>query len=245
MGNGIAAPAAPAATRLAGLSPAHLGVVGQVATSWGVAGGLLAAVVVTGHMVVGHLSSSLGFLTTTIFFVAGSLIGFLHGGIVGYLSRPPDVCRVLALKRLALGAFYAVPAMVLGWLFALALALTPVAVTSRRAGLLIPAALGWLALVGVVAWAAHETRIAVPNLFRRWPESRALVVVLGLLFLALLPFFLGSRPEIWLLQVRPTGTAAVFMALGATAWIGGPLATLAFLALRAWRRAHPGAARRR
>jgi hypothetical protein len=238
MGNGIAVPSAN--NRLAGISPVNLGVVGQVATSWGVAGGLLGALVVTGHMVAGHLSSSMGFLTTTLFFVAGSVVGFLHGAIVGYLSRPPEVSRTLALKRVALGAAYAVPAMFGGWLLALALALTPVAVSSRRAALLVTAILGWLGLAGVVAWAAAETRVAVPNLFRRWPESRAAVVVLGLVLLALLPFFLVSRPEIWLLQVRPTGTAAVFMALGATAWIAGPLATLGVLAVRAWRRSHPG-----
>jgi hypothetical protein len=237
MGNGITV---PRADRLAGLSPANLGVVGQVATSWGVTGGMLGAVVVTGHMMAGQLSSSLGFLITTIFFVAGSLIGFLHGGIVGYLSRPPEVSRGLALRRVSLGAVYAVPAMIIGWMFALALALTPAAMASGRPGLVVPAVMGWLALVGVVAWATAETRLALPNLFRRWPESRALFVVLGLLFLALLPFFLGSRPEIWLLQVRPTETAAVFMAFAATAWIGGPLIALVLLAVRAWRRSHPG-----
>lgn len=240
MGNGIAA---RRPHQLAGLSPANLGVVGQVATSWGVTGGMLAAVVVTGHMVAGHLSASLGFLTTTIFFVAGSLIGFLHGAIVGYLSRPPEVSRGLALRRVGLGAMYAVPAMTIGLLFALALALTPSAVSSGRTGLVVAAAMGWLGLMGAVAWATAETSVALPNLFRRWPESRALIVVLGLLFLALLPFFLGSRPEIWLLGVRPTETAAVFMALAATAWIGGPLIALAALALRAWRRTHPAAHR--
>jgi hypothetical protein len=235
MGNGIAA---PQTGRLAGYSPAHLGLVGQIATSWGVAGGLLGAVVVTGHMVAGQLSGSLGFLTTTLFFVAGSLVGFLHGGLVGYVSRPPHVSRQLALKRLALASVYAVPAMLTGWVVALALALTPTALSSGRPALAIPAILGWLGLIGVVAWATVETRQGLPNLFARWPESRALLVVLGLLFLALLPFFLGSRPEIWLLQVRPTGTAAVFMAVGATAWIGGPLVTLGLLAIRAWRRGH-------
>jgi hypothetical protein len=240
MGNGIAA---PRVDHLAGLSPANLGVVGQVATSWGVAGGMLGAVVVTGHMVAGQLSSSLGFLTTTIFFVAGSLIGFLHGGIVGYLSRPPEVSRVLALRRLALGALYAVPAMFIGWLLALAVALTPGAMVSGRPGLVVAAAIGWLGVVGVVAWATAETRIALPNLFRRWPESRALLVVLGLLFVALLPFFLVSRPEVWVLHVRPSETTAVFMALGATAWIGGPLVALGALAMRAWRRSHSLAGR--
>jgi hypothetical protein len=236
MGNGVAV---PSSDRLAGLSPANLGVVGQVATSWGVAGGVLGAVVVTGHMVAGQLSSSIGFLTTTIFFVGGSVGGFLHGSLVGYLSRPPAVSRLLALKRVGLAAAYAVPAMFVGWLIALALALTPAAVSSGRLSLAAPAVIGWLGFIGVVAWAAAETRIAIPNLFRRWPESRALFVVLGLAFLALLPFFLVSRPEIWILGVRPSETAAVFMALAATAWIVGPLATLGLLVVRAWRRAHP------
>lgn len=236
MGNGIAA---QQTGRLAGYTPVHLGLVGQVATSWGVTGGLLGAVVVTGHMVAGQLSGSLGFLTTTIFFVAGSLIGFLHGGIVGYVSRPPEVSRQLALKRLGLASVYAVPAMLTGWVVALGLAVTPTVLSSGRPALAVPALIGWIGLVGVVTWATVETRRALPNLFARWPESRALLLVLGLLFLALLPFFLGSRPEIWLLHVHPTGTAAVFMAVGATAWIGGPLVALGLLAVRAWRRSHP------
>lgn len=240
MGNGIAV---PRTDRLGGLSPSHLGVVGQVATSWGVAGGMLGAAVVTGHMVAGHLSASLGFLTTTIFFVAGSLVGFLHGGIVGYVSRPPQVSRKLALKRLGLTAVYAVPAMVLGWLLALALALTPAALLTGGASLIVPALIGWIGLVSAVVWATAETRAAVPNLFDRWPESRALLVVLGLLFLALLPFFLGTRPDIWVFDISPTGTAAIFMAVGATAWIGGPLVAIGLLAVRAWRRSHPKRAR--
>lgn len=233
MGNGITA---PQVGRLSGFSPVHLGLVGQVSTSWGVAGGLLGAVVVTGHMVAGQLSSSMGFLTATIFFVAGSLVGFLHGAIVGYLCRPPDVSRQLALRRVALGAAYAIPAMLVGWLLAMAVAVTPVAVLTRRVDLVIIAAVGWLGLLAIVAWAAEETRLALPHLYERWPGARALLVVLGLLFLALLPFFVISRPEIWLLQIRPSTTAAVFMALGATAWICGPLLALSLLGVRAWRR---------
>jgi hypothetical protein len=236
MGNGIAASHTGS---LAGLSPANLGLVGQIATSWGVAGGLLGAVVVTGHMVAGQLSSSIGFLTATVFFVGGSLVGFLHGGLVGYVSRPPHVCRQLALKRLALAALYAVPAMLVGWVLALALALTATAVLTRSLALALPSLVGWLGLLAAMAWATAETRQGLPNLFERWPESKALLVVLGILFLALLPFFLGSRPEIWLLHVRPTGTAAVFMAIAATAWIGGPLVALGLLGIRAWRRSHP------
>jgi hypothetical protein len=221
------------------LAPRNLGLVGKVAESWGVAGGLLGAGVVSVHMLAGHLSSSLGFLTATLFFVAGSLIGFLHGGILGYLGRPAEVSRGLALRRLALAALYAVPSMLVGWLFALALTLSAVGLAANRPELLLFSVVGWLALAGAVSWAAFETRAAVPNLCRRWPGARAGLTTLALAFLALLPFFLIARPEMWVLGVQPTETAAVLMAATATLWIGGPLVALAILALRAWRRRHP------
>lgn len=221
---------------LGALAPRNLGLVGKVAESWGVAGGLLGAGVVAVNMMAGTLSSSLGFLTTTLFFVAGSLIGFLHGGILGYLGRPAEVPRTLALRRLALAALYAVPAMLVGWLFALALALSAVSLTANRAELIALAFVGWIGLAAAVAWAVIETRLALPHLCRRWPGARAALAALVLAFLALLPFFLIARPEVWVLGVRPTETAAVFMAVTATLWIGGPLAALGVLAARAWRR---------
>jgi hypothetical protein len=235
--------ASPRVDRISSLSPANLGLVGQLATSWGVAGGLLGAAVVSAHMVAGHVSSSIGFLTTTLFFVAGSLIGFLHGGILGYLGRPDGVSRQLALRRLALGALYAVPAMLVGWVLALALALSAVGVVARRPAFLVLAVVGWTGLAVAVSWAVVEARQALPHLCQRWPGARAALVLLVLAFLALLPFFLISRPAIWVIGVRPTETAAVFMALAATLWIGGPLAAIGVLATRAWRRRYPLAGR--
>jgi hypothetical protein len=220
------------------LAPRNLGLVGKVAESWGVAGGLLGAGVVSVHMLTGHLSSSLGFLTATLFFVAGSLIGFLHGGILGYLGRPPEVARALALRRLGLAAVYAVPAMVVGWLFAMALALSAIGLAARRPEVIVFSAVGWLGLGGAAIWAATETRRAIPHLCRRWPGARAALAILTLAFLALVPFFLISRPDIWVLGVRPTETAAVIMAATATLWIGGPLVAIGVLAARAWRRQH-------
>lgn len=236
MANQIAGPRVPA---VGSLSPSNLGLVGQLATSWGVAGGLMGAAVVTAHMVAGNVSSSIGFLTATIFYVAGSLVGFLHGGIVGYLGRPENVTRQRALRRLALAALYAVPAMLLGWAVALSLALTAVGIVARRPALLAPALIGWIGLAAAVSWAVVEARLALAHLCRRWPGARAALTLLVLAFLALLPFFLVARPPIWVVGVRPTETAAVFMAGAATLWIGGPLAAIGVLAVRAWRKRHP------
>ena len=233
---------APLRSSLGAFYPSELGLVGQVTTSWGVAGGLLAAMVVTGHVVAGALSAGLGFLTTTIFFLAGSIVAFLHGAILAYVGRPGDVDRKTAIRRLALAAVYALPAITLGWAVAMLISLSAAAWVSGRTAALMASGVGWVAALGVFAWAVVETRGAVANLCRRWPGARAVLVVLGLAFLAALPIFLVTRPEIWVVGVRPSATAAGFMALAATLWIGGPLGALGLLARRAWARSHPAPA---
>lgn len=225
--------------RLAPFSPSALGLVGQVATSWGISGGLVAAVVASLNMALGLISSSIGFLTTTVFFLGGSLVGFLHGGILAYLGRPPSVARATAIRRLALALLYEVPTLVVGWLVAMLLAFSAVAFVSGRMLTLAVGALGWVAAAAILAWAMTETGRAFQNLCARWPGARPLALVLGLAFLALLPVFLVTRPEIWVVGVRPTATAAMVMALAATVWIGGPLGVLTLLGVRAWRRHHP------
>lgn len=233
----MALDAATAPTRWTGpLSPSHLGLVGQVATSWGVAGGLVASIVVALNMLLEQLSSSLGFLTASLFFVAGSVIGYLHGGILAYLGRPADVDRRLALHRLALAALYALPCMVGGWVVAMVLALSAASLLAGRTAALAMSSLGWLAAGGVLVWTVMETRRAVGNLCRRWPGARALLATLGLAFLALIPVFIVTRPDVWVVGVKPSATTAGFMALGATLWILGPLGALGLLAVRAWSR---------
>lgn len=228
--------AAAAERRYAALAPRELGLVGQVATSWALAGGLVAALIVTAHMVAQRLSSSLGFLTLTLFFVAGALVAFLHGAILAYLGRPPSLSRHAALRRLALASLYALPTLLGGWAAAMCLGLSAVALRSGRVGVALVSLLGWVVVIGALAWAWVATRRAMANLCRRWSVGHSVVVALGLVFLALLPIFLATRPEIWIVGIRPTRTAAVFMAIAATLWIGGPVLTLLALARRAWHR---------
>ena len=229
----------PREDRLAGLSPIHLGLVGQMATSWAVAGGLLGAVVVGFLMLAREVSASFGFLTATLFFAGGWLIGFLHGGIVGNVGRPDEVSRLLALKRLALAVLYAIPSLLLAWALAMCLTLGAVGVVAGRPALLLFGVVGVAGLAAAVVWATVEARRALDHLCSRWPDSRAILALLGMAFVALLPFFVILRPEIWFLGLRPTPPLAVLMAAATAVWIGGPLAVVGFLAVRAWRRKHP------
>lgn len=225
--------------RLAGYSPVNLGLVGQMATSWGLAGGLLAAAVSGVLMITGRVSASIGFLTATLYFVAGWLIGFLHGGIVGYMGRPVHVSRLLALKRLGLAVLYAAPSLILGWCLAVCLTVGAVGVVGDRPALLAFALVGVGGLLAALGWAVVEARIALEHLGHRWPGSGAVLALLGVTFVALLPFFLVLRPEIWFLGLRPTPPLAALMAAAAALWIGGPLLVVGLLLVRAWRRRHP------
>ncbi len=217
----------------------QLGLVGQVATSWAVAGGLVAALVVTAHVAAGNLSSSASFITTTVFFLVGSLVGFVHGALLAYLGRPSDVTWRLAIRRLGLSLLYDVPAVMLGWVVAMVITLSAVSAMSGRIAAVAVSAVGWIAAALVLWWAIEETMDAGRNLFRRWPDARSLALVLALAFLVLVPAFLFTRPEIWGTSVRPSATAAAAMAVGATLWIAGPLGVLGLLMLRAWHRRHP------
>lgn len=221
------------------LSPDHLGLVGQTSTSWGVGGGLIATLVVCGHVLAGSVSSSLAFFTATLFFIAGSAAAFLHGGLLAYLGRPEGVSRSQAVSRIVLGAGYAIPALALGWFVAMILVLSALAFRSGNYLAFAAALLGWLAAGAFLTWAAVETSRTLSHLLRRWPDARAVLTTLALAFLALVPIFIVTQPEIWIIGVRPTATTATAMALVATIWIAGPLVTCAFLAVRAWRRSHP------
>ena len=187
----------------------------------------------------GSVSASIGFLTTTIFFVGGA-----HRvpprGARGVPRASGARLPAPALRRLGLAVLDAIPTMLLGWCLAMCITVGSVGVVAHRPGLLVFAAVGWTGLAAALIWAFVETHAAVEHLGRRWAEARAALMLLGLAFIAILPFFLVARPDIWVIGGRPTSPlAGLMMAAVATAWIGGPLAVVGVLTLRAWRKRHP------
>jgi hypothetical protein len=166
----------------------------------------------------------------------GSAIGFVHGSLLGYLGRPAGVSRGRALRRIVLGAFYCIPILVVGWALAMVLAVSATSYLSGRYVTFAATLVGWAGAAGLWVWAWVEGRRAWSHLYARWPDARALAVTVGLAAAVLLPVFLVARPEIWVLGVEPTTTAAVGMAAAASAWIVGPTAALMLLGIRALRR---------
>ncbi|NIP83154.1 MAG: hypothetical protein GWM90_29555, partial [Gemmatimonadetes bacterium] len=96
-----------------------LGEPGKLAVSWGAAGGILVGgFLVAAMTLTGQLSGHALLLTCTGLFVVGAVLGFIHGAILGWMGRPKEASRRSALGSLAMGAAYAIPALLVAWLVA-------------------------------------------------------------------------------------------------------------------------------
>ena len=127
-----------------------LGRPGKTAVSWAAGGGLLAGgFLVAAMTLTGQLSGHSLLLTCTGLFLVGSLLGFGHGAILGWMGRPEGMDRKAAAKSIAFGAAYAVPALLVTWLLAGWIGMTSVALYSGQTAPIIGCGLAWL--VGSVA----------------------------------------------------------------------------------------------
>jgi hypothetical protein len=210
----------------------EIGLSGRVAVSWATAGGVLVGGFVVAAMTLGGRISGAGlFMTATGLFVVGAVLGFLHGAVLGFFGREPEVSARAVVGRLALAALYAIPALALGWAIAGWMAMTVVAFYTGKTLALVGAATAWVLGAGAVVLAARHGVRALRNAYGRWPEYRVGTVLVAATFGALLVTFLADRPELWGSQFRVTPVGAVLLAGLLSIWVAGPAITLA-LALR-------------
>lgn len=189
-------------------------------------GFLVAAMTLTGQ-----LSGHALLLTCTGLFVVGAVLGFTHGAVLGWLGRPVAETRQAALGGLAMGAVYAVPALLLSWLVAGWIAMTSVAIYADRLAALIGCVVAWLVGMAVVGGAAKKGWEALVVAYRGWSDARVGTLLVAALFGGLVAVFLAERPMLWGLPLRVTPVGAVLLAAAATLWLAGPLVTVALAAL--------------
>lgn len=209
--------------------PLTLGVgsVGKVAVSWAIGGGILVGgVVVAAMTLAGQLSGFGLLLTCTGLFVVGGVLGFIHGGLIGWVGRPAGESRREALASLGMGAIYAVPALLVSWLVAGWIAMTSVALYSGKAAGLIGCGIAWLAGVALLVVAAEQGWSALSRLYGGWSNARVATLLVAALYGGLLAVFVSERPQLWGLPVQVTPVGAVLLATGATLWLAGPMVGL-------------------
>lgn len=205
-----------------------IGLHGRVVVTWATAGGiLLGGVLVALMTLTGRLSGHGLFYTASGLFVIGAVIGLAHGLALGFFGRTKGTDPRRAAGEMGRAAMYAIPALAVGWLVTIWVAMSMPALYLDR----------WLPLVGIgVAWAGALAFVAAAtaygfralrNAWARWPQRRPGTALVAASFAALLVMFLADRPEIWGLRLRVTETGAVLLAAFVTFWVVGPAVTLA------------------
>ena len=206
---------------------AGIGLPGKVAVAWSAAGGILVGgFLVAAMTLTGQLSGHALLLTCTGLFVVGAVLGFIHGAVLGWMGRTDGVSRRSAVGGIALGAAYAIPALLVSWLVAGWIAMTSTALYAGKTPAIIGCGVAWLVGLGLVALAGEQGWSALRNAYRGWSNARVATLIVAALFGGLLAVFLAEQPQIWGMDLRLTPVGAVLAAVAATLWLAGPIVTV-------------------
>lgn len=209
-----------------------LGSAGKLAVSWAVGGGILVGgVLVAGMTLAGQLSGFGLLLTATGLFAVGAVLGFVHGGLLGWIGRREDESHRDALASLGMGAVYAVPALLLSWLVAGWIAMTSVALYTGKVAGLVGCGVAWLIGVALLVVATEQGWAAARRLYASWSNARVGSLLVAALYGGLLAVFLAERPQLWGLSVQVTPVGAVLLATAATLWLASPVVAMSLALL--------------
>lgn len=216
------------------------GLCGRIALSWALAGGLsMEALLVLAAFLSGAPDAPSLPFTASLFFLVGAVGGFVHGVLVGIAGRSTGVCLGEALRGVEAGAIWAIPVLFAGWVAALWISMTSLAVALARPAMVTMVAVGWLACLAACIWALAEARAGLRNAVERWPERRPGVPLVVMTFAILVVAFLWLRPEIWFTDLRVSAVGALVLAAGATIWIALPIEVFVLHLLHRWRSDSP------
>ena len=216
------------------------GLPGRLALSWSIAGGLTMEVaLVAAAFLSGTPDAPALPFTAGMFFVTGAAGGFLHGALVGIAGRPPYVRLRVAWRAVVAGALWAIPCLMVGWVAALWISMTSVALALGRIGMIAAVVAGWIACMVACSWALLEAKDGLAHAMRRWPERRPGGPLVVATFSALVVLFVWYRPEIWFTDLRVSVLGALILSVGATVWIVLPVIVLVLHLLHKWTSTSP------
>lgn len=199
----------------------HFGWMATVTGSWALAGGAAGGLATAGLLLLGRVHPDALLLTAALLATLGSVLGMVHGAVLGYLGRPDRSAGdtrfpALAVSVAALSAFTA--ALILAvWL--------AIAVLAGRAGQPAGWLIGMVALplaVGSLVWATMLGWYAIENAYTRWPDHRIGSYLIIGAFMVLLGAFLALRPVIPGTRLQLSTPAGMVAAALAALWLAAP-----------------------
>lgn len=198
----------------------HLGSMITVAASWSLAGGVAGGVLASGFIISGRMHPDGALVITAALAAIGSLLGIVHGAILGHLGRSADDHHVWS--DIVLGGLAALAGLVVANLLSLLLVLGSLL---ARAGITT----GWVALfllapvcLGVLLWATVLGWHTLETAYMRWPEHRLGGWLVAGAFAVIAFVFLTLRPAIPGTRLQLSWWATLVLAATATLWIAAP-----------------------
>ncbi len=211
-------------TEGSGATGPGLGTAGRTALALSVAGGVLLGGVALGFLAAsGRMRSSHLLVVGTALYLAGAVLGFLHGAVLGYFGRDQGVDARTWRKQVGLAAGYAPLPLAAGWAASGWMATTAGNVLYGNPWLLIGTGFGLAAGVFILLVAARCAWASLRLAYGRWPERVAGTAIVAGAYTLLALAFMGV-PAAAFGGLVPTGLGALLGAGAVTTWVVGPLA---------------------
>ena len=205
----------------------------RLVLSWTVAGGVAGGGILVGALTIaGVVEPGLQLLAAPVLFVAGAVLGLVHGVVLSLVGRPRCLTRGTALRHALLAALISIPLLGIGWVVTASITLTAALMTELRASWLFFAVGGWILGLSLCAWALWEGWRALRAAFGRWPDGRVGTVVLTAILGATTVLLVRVRPSIVGTDLRVNGLGAVALAVALTLWVALPTVWTALHFLR-------------
>jgi hypothetical protein len=217
-----AAPASEYAFRLPSIL--RPGLPGRVLAASTMAGGIFfGGILVAASTWFDQLVAASVIVISPVMFAGGTVLGAIHGGVLGYVGRPASMPSGAATGSLFSGAIWVIPGVLLSLATALGIAASRWSMISTQPLVVAGAFLTWLVGVGISVWCTIEVSQVLSNALSRWPERRPGVPLALIIFVVLVSAFVIVRPEIWFTDLRVSPAGAVVLALGLTLWVAVPV----------------------
>ena len=203
---------------------------GRIVISWTMSGGILFGMLSTLLTMARQLPGYDFFITISGTYLFGSVLGLLHGLVLGVFSRDAGTSFGDSFKQTAVGVLYSILAVPVSFLVTLWIGFAFYYRLDPTVGRLLGAIIGgWIGL-SVLIWTAWETWRAVRIIVARWHDFVIAVGIVGTMFLVLVWFFYSFYPFVF--EGNYGLGQAIFIAGGISVLIVGPLVTLALVGLR-------------
>lgn len=206
--------------------PRNLAGIAYMTVSWSMAGGIAAGVLIV-VLVLTSRVHSMGLVSiTAVVAMAGSLLGSVHGVVLGYLGRGEPNSKLgwrnwaLVVVAAAAGSAIAVPFAV--WLVLSAMAMAAGG-TSGAIGLFIAVPVTLI----VFAWATLNGWDALEAAYTRWPQKRLGTLLVVGVFAVLSASMLILRGAIPGTEIQLSMLAAIVVVALGVIWIVSPAVIVA------------------